>query len=73
MQYIENMLQYEDYCKLRESVGWLLFSKEQTQKALTNSLYTVIAVKDSQTVGMCMDVTNDTKIVSCTMILHGLV
>ena len=23
--------------------------------------------------GMCMDVTNDTKIVSCTMILHGLV
>lgn len=22
---------------------------------------------------MCMDVTNDTKIVSCTMILHGLV
>lgn len=30
----------------------MLFSKEQTQKALTNSLYTVIAVKDSQTVGM---------------------
>ena len=52
MQYIENMLHYEDYCKLRESVGWLLFSKEQTQKALINSLYTVIAVKDSQTVGM---------------------
>ena len=46
------MLDYEEYCKLRESVGWLLFSKEQTQKALTNSLYTVIAVKDSQTVGM---------------------
>ncbi len=73
MEYKENELCYEDYCKLRESVGWLLFSKEQTQKALTNSLYTVIAVKDSQTVGMCMDVTNDTKIVSCTMILHGLV
>lgn len=29
MQYIENVLHYEDYCKLRESVGWLLFSKEQ--------------------------------------------
>lgn len=28
------------------------FSKEQTQKALINSLYTVIVVKDSQTVGM---------------------
>ena len=33
-------------------IWWLLFPKEQTQKALTNSLYTVIAVKDSQTVGM---------------------
>ena len=52
MEYKENALDYEDYCKLRESVGWLLFSKEQTQKALINSLYTVIAVKDSQTVGM---------------------
>ena len=52
MEYKENVLCYEDYCELRESVGWLLFSKEQTQKALINSLYTVIAVKDSQTVGM---------------------
>ena len=52
MEYKENVLDYEEYCKLRESVGWLLFPKEQTQKALTNSLYTVIAVKDSQTVGM---------------------
>lgn len=52
MEYKENMLCYEDYCVLRESVGWLLFSKEQTQKALVNSLYTVIVVKDNQTVGM---------------------
>ena len=52
MEYKENVLFYEDYCELRKSVGWLLFSKEQTQKALANSLYTVIAVKDSQTVGM---------------------
>ena len=52
MEYKENMLAYEDYCKLRESAGWLFFSKEQAQKALANSLYTVIAVKDSQTVGM---------------------
>lgn len=52
MEYKENVLCYGEYCELRESVGWLLFSKEQTQKALTNSLYTVIAVKDSQTVGM---------------------
>ncbi len=52
MRYKENVLCYEDYSKLRESVGWMLFSKEQTQMALMNSLYTVIAVKDSQTVGM---------------------
>ena len=52
MEYKENVLCYEDYCELRESVGWMLFSKEQTQMALMNSLYTVIAVKDSQTVGM---------------------
>lgn len=52
MEYRENALCYEDYCALRESVDWLLFSKEQTQKALSNSLYTVIAVEDHQTVGM---------------------
>ena len=44
MRYMENVLCYEDYSKLRESVGWMLFSKEQTQMALMNSLYTVIAV-----------------------------
>ncbi len=52
MEYKENALCYEDYRKLRESVGWLLFSKEQTQKALNNSLYTVIAAEDNQTIGM---------------------
>ena len=52
MEYIENALHYEDYCKLRESVEWLPYSKEQTQKALANSLYTVIAVDDNQTIGM---------------------
>lgn len=52
IEYIENALCYEDYCKLRESVEWLLFSKEQTQNALNNSLYTVIAVDDNQIVGM---------------------
>ncbi len=52
MEYKENALCYEDYCKLRESAGWPLFSKEQTQKALDSSLYTVIAVDADQTVGM---------------------
>lgn len=52
MEYIENMLCFKDYCKLRKSVDWLLFSKEQTQESLNNSLYTVTAVDENQTVGM---------------------
>lgn len=52
MEYRENALCYEDYCRLRESVLWLNFSKEQTQTALEHSFYTVTAVHDDQTVGM---------------------
>lgn len=52
MEYQENVLCYEDYCRLRESVGWTNFSKEQTQAALSNSLYTVAAFENSQAVGM---------------------
>ncbi len=52
MEYKENLLTYEEYIGLRESVGWINFSKEQTKKALQNSLYTVAATCDNQTVGM---------------------
>ena len=52
MEYKENALSYEDYCRLRESVSWRLFSKEQMQEALSRSLYTITAVEDDQTVGM---------------------
>ncbi len=52
MNYKENALCYEDYCNLRESVGWLLLSKEQTENALRNSLYTVIAVDNNKVTGM---------------------
>ena len=52
MEYKENMLCYEDYYRLRESVNWLNFSEQQTQKALNSSLYTVIAVENNQTIGM---------------------
>ena len=37
MEYKENMLCYEDYYRLRESVNWLNFSEQQTQKALNSS------------------------------------
>lgn len=52
MEYQENVLCYEDYCRLRESVGWTNFSKEQTQAALSNCLYTVAVFENSQAVGM---------------------
>ena len=52
MEYKENVLQYEDYCILRKSVEWINFSEEQTQKALNNSLYTIIVVENNQTIGM---------------------
>lgn len=52
MEYQENVLCYEDYCRLRESVGWTNFSKDQTQAALSNSLYTVAVFENSQAVGM---------------------
>lgn len=52
MEYIENVLDYDDYCKLRESVEWINFQREQMENALSHSLYTVIAVEQNQTVGM---------------------
>ena len=42
----------EVYYGLRESVGWHNFSKEQTERALANSLYTVTAFNENQAVGM---------------------
>ena len=52
MEYKENSLDFDDYCRLRQSVGWKLFSKEQMRQALDTSLYTVSAVENMQTVGM---------------------
>lgn len=52
MNYKENALCYEDYCRLRESVGWMNFSKTQTEKSLKNSLYTVVADRNNHVIGM---------------------
>lgn len=43
MVYTENSLSYEDYCRLRESVGWMNFSREQAEQALRCSSYIVTA------------------------------
>lgn len=52
MKYEENVLSYENYHKLRTSVGWTNFSPAQAQTALANSLYTVTAVEKDETVAM---------------------
>lgn len=52
MEYRENVLNYEDYCTLRKSVDWQLFSEDQMRQALNISLYTVSVVEGEQTVGM---------------------
>ena len=49
-EYIENTLVYEDYCRLRESVGWTNFPN--AEKSLKNSLYTIAAMQDNKIVGM---------------------
>lgn len=52
MDYIENALSYEDYRRLRQSVGWTVFSKTQAENSLKNGLYTVAASRNGQIVGM---------------------
>lgn len=52
MDYIENALSYEDYRRLRQSVGWTVFSKTQAESSLKNGLYTVAASRNGQIVGM---------------------
>lgn len=52
MEYRENTLSYEDYSRLRESVGWKNFSKIQAENALKHSLYTITAVEHSTTAAM---------------------
>lgn len=50
--YKENNLPYEDYVRLRESVGWLNLSEEQAVGALCGSRYIVTAHEGQNTVGM---------------------
>ena len=70
MEYKENLLCYEDYYRLRESVGWSNFSTEQAQKSLNNSLYTVIAVENNQTVGMGRLIGDGTYYLIVDVIVH---
>lgn len=49
---IENQLSLEEYLGLRASVCWKVLQKEQAEKALQNSIYTVCAYDGDQPVGM---------------------
>lgn len=52
MNYKENALCYDDYRRLRESVGWHNYARAQTENALSRSLYTVVVEDANQVVGM---------------------
>ena len=48
----ENALDLNTYLSLRASVNWKSLTPKQAQKALSNSLYTIIAVKQGKPIGM---------------------
>ncbi len=52
MEFRENLLVYEDYYSLRQSVGWKNFSETQAKKALAASPYTITVVENGQTIAM---------------------
>lgn len=49
---IENDLRVDTYLAIREQVEWKKLSVEQAEKALRNSIFTVIAVEDDKVLGM---------------------
>ena len=48
----ENVLDVDTYLMLRGKVKWKPLTKEQAEKALENSLYTVVAYENGKPVGM---------------------
>jgi hypothetical protein len=52
MTYIEKEISYADYVRLRESVNWNNFFKEQTEKCLKNTLYSIEVIDDNTIIGM---------------------
>lgn len=52
MTFQENVLQYDDYFHLRQSVNWNNYSKEQTLNALKHTIYSITVKKDQQIIAM---------------------
>ena len=52
MEYKENSLTYDQYYRLRESVGWNNFCQEQAITALKNSVYDITVSDNNHVIGM---------------------
>lgn len=52
MIYTEKKISYTDYVRLRESVNWNNFNKEQTEKCLKNTLYSIEVIDDNIIIGI---------------------
>ena len=52
ISYMETIPDVDIYYNLRTAVGWAVFSREQSEKALRNSCYCVIAKDGDHTVAM---------------------
>ena len=52
VMYMETIPDVDVYHDLRTSVGWSVFCREQSEKALNNSCYCVIAKNGDQTIAM---------------------
>ena len=52
MTYTEKEISYADYVRLRESVNWNNFFKEQTEKCLKNTLYSIEVIDNDSIIGM---------------------
>ncbi len=48
----ENQLDIDTYLKLRKTVNWKTLTREQAEKAIQGSLFTVVAFDNGQPVGM---------------------
>lgn len=52
MKTLENMLDYETYYALRESVGWRNICREQAEKSIKNSYYSVVLQENRINIAM---------------------
>ena len=52
MTIIENELDYETYVALRKAVGWNNFCREQVEKAINRSHYSVVLQENGDNIAM---------------------